>query len=269
MNVLAGNMRRIVRVWWFATARQASWAMASRLDFTFYILGKLVRMGFFFIFALALFHKTSFIAGFDTPQVILFFAVMNMIDVLTQMLWLRGFMFLVEYIRQGQFDMVLTQPLSPLVWATIGKFDVYDLLTLPASVWFVWYALSHLAIPPTSAEYALGATMFIVSLISMYAFSVICGALTFYMTETHNVWWMFRDLSYSARTPQEFFPRSVQLFFVFVIPIFTIIAFPARAVLGLLSWEQVAWAATVAVILFFGAHLFWRRALRQYSSVSS
>jgi len=54
-----------------------------------------------------------------------------------------------------------------------------------------------------------------------------------------------------------------------VIPIAFITTFPAAAVLGQVKTHLVLVSILIAVLLLIGSVLFWRLALRHYSSASS
>src|ERR1035437_10388886 len=54
-----------------------------------YLLGKLVRIGFFLFFLFSIFKHTDALVGYTLPEVALFFLTFNIVDILAQ-LFLRG-----------------------------------------------------------------------------------------------------------------------------------------------------------------------------------
>src|ERR1041385_1081509 len=78
-----------------------------------YLLGKLVRLGFFLFFLISIFKHTDAIAGYTLPEAALFFLTFNIVDILAQ-LFFRGIYGIRALIREGDFDYFLIQPANVL-----------------------------------------------------------------------------------------------------------------------------------------------------------
>lgn len=274
MNLMAvksfQNLKRLARIWrqttfiHFYTAGGSSWHTVLA-----YAIGKILRMGFFIVFVLALFQNGKTIAGYDKGEMLLFWAMMNLVDSLFQMFWLRGFMTLARDVRTGSFDFVLVRPLSPLFWTATHIFDVFDLITVPAIIWSLWFAVHNLSYAIAPTHLALTLLMVLVSLGLAFGVCLTIAALTFWTTEMYNAWWLLRDGVYAARFPPEIYPVAIRTIFSFVIPLFVLTAFPAKALLGLLSPITVIWSIVIALGFNLLGALLWRRGLQRYSSASS
>ena len=73
----------------------------------------------------------------------------------------------------------------------------------------------------------------------------------------------------AGRFPVNIFPAWVRAVLTFVVPIAFITTVPASVLLGRLGGEFVLFSLGVAAILFTASVLFWRFAVRHYSSASS
>ena len=256
------------RVWWKGIGIHFSVLSAIRLDFVFFFIGKISRTVYFFIFFLSALAISPVIAGYDSGQVMLFLATMNLIDITIQILWFRGLTEFPAMIRRGDFDLLLTQPISPLFMTAFRIFDFFDLTTVPIAIAMLWYAFAQL--PSLSAgAWILYLTFCVVGLTLAFAINLFFATLTFWTVESGNLWWIFRDLMYVARMPPEVFPRGVRLFFTFIFPILMIVSFPVKAALGLLSPASAAVAILIASVALVASLKFWHRGLRAYSSASS
>lgn len=262
-------MSRYARTWWRFSAIAFGNNVASRLDFVTYIFGKLVRMGFFLLFAIAIASGGRAIAGYTRAEVLTFFAVMNLVDVVVQLIWYRGLTDLQRLVHRGDFDLVLTKPIAPLFVAAFRMLDVMDLVTLPAAIAFLGYALAALDVVFTAADLAVAVMLFALSCILAFSVNVLFASLTFLVTEMENVWWLYRDLVYVARFPPEVFPRLVRFIFTFGFPILVIVSFPTKGLLGLLTPMMFLWAVLVTALFLALALLAWSAALRRYTSASS
>ena len=70
-------------------------------------------VGFMFLLILGIFEFVPSLAGYAKGEVVLFFAFFNLVDLLAQIFFFRGFWFLQEYVQSGEFDKILTYPVSP------------------------------------------------------------------------------------------------------------------------------------------------------------
>lgn len=260
-------MMQAIRVYTSTASRKISSMMTYRLGMIGYILGKILRMSFFLVFALAMFQKNKTVAGFNAGEIILFYAVMNFFDVITQMFLLRGFTYLPRDISRGSFDLLLTRPTNIFAYITGKGFDVFDFFTVPAAIGFIAVGFAKLGYIPSFEYIVLGILMCTLSFIALIGIFIGIASISFYTNEVENVWWFYRDIAYSARNPAEFFPRVIQIIFTYAVPILVIITYPTRAFLGILSAQQLVTACIVAVVSNVVGITLWRRGLRKYSSV--
>lgn len=267
MKRLASNILRYARVWRRSITLHFGILTASRADFFFFFFGKVFRMGFFLVFFFSLFSIAPTIAGYSKGEALLFFATMNIIDVLVQLLWFRGLTILPNLVKRGDFDLLLTKPISPLFQVAFHIFDFFDLATVPIAVGIVAYAFSLL--PPLSfVQWIFYGVFLCIGLLLAFAMNLFLASVTFYAVESANLWWMYRDLVYIARFPPEVFPHMVRIVFTYGIPILVIVSFPTKAALGRLSPGVALYAIVLTFLALFAAWRFWKRGLRAYQSAS-
>lgn len=269
MKPMVVKIRRYIKIWQLAARMQGLRLLSKPAGLVGYATGKLLRMGFFLVFGLALFSNSTEIAGFSRGELLVCYAFMNAIDIVSQMIFLRGLNSLQILVQKGGFDKLLVQPISALFWVSVCQFDWLDLITIPGAIYYLWYAVHILEYTPGASQILLASVIFIVSCVIAYGIMLIITALTFYSEETENLWWTYRDLVYAARNPPAIFPRGVQFVLTFIIPIFAAVSFPAYALIGRLSIDLIIWEFAAAVALLAIGGVLWRRGIRKYSSASS
>ena len=264
--MLLMEIRRYARIFKQAVANRFADYAVSRADFVTYLAGKLLRMGFFVLLAISLFAHTKTIVGYTKGEVLMFFAVMNMIDVLTQAIWYRGLHSLKDHIRRGKFDQFLVQPVWPLFKVTAMQVDLFDVITIPVAVAYIVFAWRLLPTAPdvTTAIIALG--LFCLSLILAFSINLCMASLSFWTTENESAWALYRDSIYVARFPPEIFPRSIRTVFTFAIPMLGIVAFPAKTLMGLMSPAILLLAIPITSLWLVMSLALWRAGLRHYTS---
>ena len=260
---------KYLRVYKILAIHNFSTLVASRLDFWTLILGKLIRMGFMFVWILAIFNFIENLAGYSKAQTLMFFATFNLVDILAQVFFFRGFWFIQQWVKDGEFDRILTYPLSPIFTTAFKITDWMDVVTLIPSFGLLIYALRLLGSPLGLANLLLYMFLIINGLLIAFAINLFIASITFYTTETRNIFWLYRDLMYTGRFPPEIFNNIIRLFFTFVMPVVVIIAFPTRVLLGLLSLKGILYAVSFSLVVTSLSFLFWKNSLNRYSSVSS
>lgn len=260
------EVRRYWRIYKQATVNRFAVYASSRLDLMTFLLGKLIRMGFFVIIAVSLFNHTKTIAGYSEGQVILFFAVMNMIDVLQQMIWYRGMYNLKDWIRRGRFDQFLVEPVSPMFKMVGMQMDLFDVITFPVAIVYLIVALTLLPTAPQLGQILIAFMLFICSMLLAFGINLCVASLAFWTTENESAWALYRDALYVARFPSEIFPRLLRTFFLFAIPILAMVTFPAQAFMGILTPTTVLVVGAMTLLWLAIGLSLWRIGLKRYTS---
>lgn len=261
------EINRYFWLWWQFTKITTQVALQSRFGAIVFLIGKFLRFGFFLLFLVLLVTKTKGIAGYSFWEVLFFFATFNLLDSIPQFLWREVYRFR-TYVMRGFFDYIITKPVSPLFRCLFGGSDMLDLFILFASVFFVIYAGMHIDGITLQGIFLyillIGNTLLIA--LSFHIFVLAIGILT---TEVDNAIMLYRDLTQMGRVPIDIYQEPIRGFITFIIPIGIMMTFPAKALMGLLSFWNIAVAGIFACLFFTISIFLWRFSLSRYASVSS
>lgn len=261
------SLKKHIRIWWILTGITSQKVLTSRFGTVVFMLGKILRFGFFGLFLLLLQQKTTTIAGYSLWQIIFFYATFNLVDVLPQFFMREVYRFRWNIVT-GAFDYILTKPISPLFRSLFGGSDILDLAILFISIFFVFFSAAHLGDVSGLAiafYIALIANAFLIAL-AIHIFVLAVGILT---TEVDNTLWLYRDLTQMGRVPIDIYLEPVRGFLTFVVPVGIMITFPAKALMGILSPFVILLSFFIGGLFFILARQFWNYALRHYASASS
>ena len=106
-------------------------------------------------------------------------------------------------------------------------------------------------------------------LASLYSLWFILGATSIWFVKIYNVTEVLRGLLEAGRYPIVAYPAAYRFFFTFVIPVTFLTTVPAEAMLGRVQVNWVVGAGALALGLLLASRVFWRFALRFYTSASS
>jgi ABC-2 type transport system permease protein len=232
-----------------------------------FLVGKLIRLLFFFAFVVAVFQHTESIAGYSLVQTALFFLTFNIVD-MTAQVFFRGVYGARRVVTDGDFDFYLIQPCSPLFRMALTTVDFLDVVTilpvvvmigvvfkrLPDLAWinYAWYALLTLN--------GIGIAM---------AIHVLVAALAVRTQELENTIWIYRDVMFMGKFPIDIYGGAARWLLTLVVPIAVMVTFPAKALLGLLSPGWAAYALALDAALLALSAWFWRDSVARYTSSSS
>lgn len=240
----------------------------SKLEFICYIIAKTLRICFFVVFVFALFRNTSSLVGYNRGEVLLFCSFMTTIDVAFQ-LFCRGITTVPTMVRKGEYDILLTKPVSPFFLSCFKMFDFMDFVTLFPTIYFVTIAIQQLPYSISNFNIGLAVIAWICSFIMAVSLNVLISSLAFWVTEIENGTWIYRDLVYVGRFPPEVFPQAIRNVFTFVIPILLIVATPTKVLIGRADTFTFVMMFVMTPLLFIISSLIWKKGLRRYASASA
>ncbi len=225
-------------------------------------------MSFFFVFVFALFRNTSALVGYMRGEVLLFFAFMNTIDVMFQ-LTCRGLMLVPAMVRKGEYDTLLTKPVSPFFLTCFKLFDFMDLGTFVFAIGFLAYAIRDLPYALGGTQILIAAVCWICSFVMAVCLNILIAALSFWTTEIENGMWIYRDLVYVGRFPPEIYPVGIRKAFTYVLPILLIVSTPTLALIGRVQAPTLALMLCMTAILVLLSRFVWLQGLKRYTSASA
>ena len=238
--------------------------LSTRLSSFLFLTGKLIRFTFFLWFLLILKTRLTLVSGYTFDQLVIFFLVFNLFDLLAQFFF-RGIYWFRQDIITGTFDYKLIKPISPLFNALTKHTDFLDLPILILVI--VMLIIKTFHFPSSNILYFL--FLGLASFFTITAIHIIVAAIGVLTTEVDHTIWIFRDLASMGRVPVDIYLNFIRAFLTFVIPISLVFTIPAKVLLGLLTLPAIIASFFASIIVFYISIKFWQLALTKYSSASS
>lgn len=261
------DIKRYLSLWLKLTNQSFMREFLDRWNAGMFLFGKLLRFGFFTIFLFALFAKTSDIGGYTRYQMVFFFLTFNLLDTTAQLFYREVYRFR-PMVVSGDFDLVLTKPMSALFRVLAGGADPLDLYML-----FLYAGLLVYVIMQLGAVTAVGVMAYLALLVNgliiATGFHILVLALAIVTTEVDHAIMIYRDLTMMGRVPTDIYHQPIRAILTFVLPVGLMMTVPAKAFLGLLSPWTVALSLVLGFLFFVLCLKAWRYALTRYSSASS
>jgi len=263
------ELKKYLKVWFqWAHASFASVFAARKFSAILFLLGKIIRFFFFLLLLLIFVGKTESLAGYTLHQAIFFFLVFNLVDISAQLLF-RGVYWFRWRLISGEFDFAMARPISPLFDALCSHPDILDLINLIILVIFMIAFVLRTNLAASLASTLLFFLFLLSGSILALAFHILVVAFGMITSEVDNLIMIYRDLVQMGRIPIDVYAAPIRAFLTFVTPVAIMMTFPAKALMGFLSWQWVILSFLISGIFLWGSLRFWKYALTQYSSASS
>lgn len=231
-----------------------------------FLAGKILRFAFFLTFLYFLLKGADRLAGYTTNQAIFFFLTFNIIDVLAQFFFREVYRFR-PLLVSGDFDLILTKPMSALFRSLMGGADMVDMVTIPPLIIAVIYVGGLL--DPSTLHAVYYFLLLLNGLLLAAAFHIAVLSLGIITLEIDHTIMIYRDLANLGRFPVDIYKGPLKGILTYFIPIGIMITLPAKALMGLVSLPGVLWSLCFGAIATTLSVKFWNLALRKYTSASS
>jgi len=123
------NLKKYFKIWLLMSKNSFLAVFNQRMALSIFLIGKILRFFFFFVFIIFLLKGTKSLAGYNLNQTLLFFFTFNLVDTISQFLFREVYRFR-PLIVSGGFDLVLSKPVNALFRSLMGGADVIDLITI-------------------------------------------------------------------------------------------------------------------------------------------
>jgi ABC-2 type transport system permease protein len=258
---------RELNVWLRYTENSFQETLSHRLMVAVFILAKALRILLFLLFLFFVFQSTKSLAGFSRDQIIFFYLSFNLIDTLANLFFREVYRFRQTIIR-GDLDLILTQPIHPLIRVLLGGADVLDFFTLfLILVLIFWFGSSHFSL--TLFHWVIYFSLVFGALLIAAALHIAVLGLGVITTSVDHLILIYRDFTSLMRIPVDAYSQPFRSVLTFVIPLAVMYTFPPKALLGFLSLPDVFIALLIGVLSLLLALRFWDFSLRHYQSASS
>lgn len=248
------------------TANSIEVVIATRWAMLIFIFGKLLRLSLFIAFVYFLFSGNRTLLGYGQDQALLFVSTFYLLSGIGQMFFRETYRFRPRVVS-GELDYDLIRPIHPLLKNVFGGFDLQDLITLPIITGVVIVVISHLDF--NAGNILAYVLLSLNALLIMFALHVaILGVIIFTPDVDHGLM-MYRDIETMGRFPVDIYKEPLRQILTFVVPVGLMFTIPAKAFLGLLSWQTVVISFLVGIASVYVALRFWNFAVKKYSSASS
>lgn len=220
------------------------------------------------LFGLFLFYRTGYtFEGWSWEEATIVLGLFTLLQGFSATFLVPNLNSIVKQVEQGTLDFVLLKPISSQFWLSTKTISPWGLPDLFFGIILIIYAGNKLSL--TLSSYLASLIPLFFGIIILYSLWFILGATSIWFVKVYNVTEVLRGLLEAGRYPMVAYPVIYRFFFTFVVPVAFLTTVPAQT---MLNRNELSWtinSAILALVLFIFSILFWRFALRFYTSASS
>ncbi len=255
---------KILRLFW-TTAIAAE--LEYRLNFLIATITSIANL-IGSLFGLFLFYRTGYtFQGWNWQEATIVLGLFTLLQGFSATFLVPNLNSIVKQVELGTLDFVLLKPISSQFWLSTKTISPWGLPDLFFGMVLIVYAGTKLGL--TWHNYVASLIPLGFGIIILYSLWFILGATSIWFVKVYNVTEVLRGLLEAGRYPMAAYPVVYRLFFTFVVPVAFLTTVPAQAMLNRSEITWILGAVLLAGILFSFSVLFWRFALRFYTSASS
>ncbi len=264
-------MRRYLEIWGIMLRNSLIRELSFKVNFILWLIVELLWFCGQIVFFGIIFGQVDRIGDWSQWEVILLIGTHQMIAQLFQAFFFVNVANIPELVRTGRLDSLLVLPIDSQFAVSAKQFGLDSLLNAFLGAIVVIVALTKLHVMPSLGIVVLYLIAIAFGVVIHYSIMLALAAVSFWIVRAQGLVYGYFNFLHIARYPDVIFPRLFQFIFGWIIPVIIVANIPARLLIKPLG--QPAWLMLHLIIAgsiaFFLSRVFWRFALRRYSSASS
>jgi ABC-2 type transport system permease protein len=215
------------------------------------------------------FSQTSELNGWSQPELLAVFGVHILMGGVIGMFIQPNMIRLMEDVRQGTLDFVLTKPEDSQLLVSVRELRIWQFVDAIVGIVVLAIAIGQLQVGVGLGQAALFAVALVLGGLMIYCFWLILTVGAFWVVRMDQIVELFEGVYQSGRWPVTIYPGWLRVSLTFLVPIAFAVTVPAEALTSRLTADTLALAVGFAAALFLFTRWWWRFGLRRYSGASA
>lgn len=265
------TVRRYLEIWGIMLRNSLIRELSFKVNFILWLIVELLWFCGQIVFFGIIFGQVDHIGDWSKWEVILLIGTHQMIAQLFQAFFFVNVSNIPELVRTGRLDSLLVLPIDSQFAVSAKQFGLDSLLNALLGAIVVIVALVKLEVTPAFSMVVLYCVAICFGVAIHYSIMLALAAVSFWIVRAQGLVYGYFNFLHIARYPDVIFPQIFRFIFGWIIPVVIVANIPARLLIKPLS--QPGWLMLHLIvagsIAFLLSRIFWRFALRHYSSASS
>jgi ABC-2 type transport system permease protein len=240
-----------------------------RANFFLQILQSLVALGIGLVVLGLVLSYVDDLRGWTGPQLLAVLGTYTIMGGFVRVVLRPNLIRLMEDVREGTLDYVLTKPVDAQVLVSIRMVHIWHGVDVLIGAAVLMVAVAGMD-GGLSVPNVLGFLVCLVlGALMIYSLLTALASAAFLFIRVEPILELFDGVYQAGRWPIGIYPGWLRMGLTFVVPIGVAVTVPSEALTGRLSGAGLLGFVGLAAALFLGTRLVWKAGLRRYSGASA
>jgi ABC-2 type transport system permease protein len=264
-------VRRYIEIYSIMLRNSLIREMSFKANFILWMIVEVLWFCGQILFFSIIFGAVNRIGDWTKWEVVLLVGTHQIIAQLFQAFFFVNVANIPELVRTGKLDSLLLLPIDSQFSVSTKQFGLDSIVNALIGAAVVVFSLSRLGLVPGPGAILLYFAALGFGVAIHYSIMLSLAAVSFWIVRAQGLVYGYFNFLNIARYPDVIFPPLFRFVFSWIVPVVIVANIPARLLIksiGQPGWLvlQLVAAATIACLW---SRIFWRFALRHYSSASS
>ncbi len=260
---------RYLRLFFVFFRASALGELAYRSNFFMQLFESILDLGTALAGLAVVFSHTDSLGGWKPDELLALVGVFFLVGGTIRLLIQPSMESLIESVREGTLDFVLTKPEDAQLLASIQRVEIWKLADVVLGIGVLALALARLGTRVSLWEAVSFVAAFLAGGVIVYSFWLILATLCFWFVRVENILVVFQSMYEAGRWPVSIYPRWLRFALTFLVPVAFAVTVPAQALASRLVWQVLLGAWMLAAAMFIASRYFWRLGIKRYSGASA
>jgi ABC-2 type transport system permease protein len=264
-------VRRYIEIYSIMLRNSLIREMSFKANFVLWMVVEVLWFCGQIVFFSIIFGQVDRIGDWTKWEVVLLVGTHQIIAQLFQAFFFVNVANIPELVRTGKLDSLLALPVDSQFAVSTKQFGLDSVINAGLGGVVVVVSLLQLGVVPSPMSILLYLIALLFGVAVHYSIMLSLAAVSFWIVRAQGLVYGYFNFLNIARYPDVIYPRLFRFVFSWIIPVVIIANIPARLLIK--SLGQPYWLmfhmVVASTIVFWLSRVFWRFALRHYSSASS
>ena len=247
--------------------------MVEELEYRTNFFGNMLTSLFWIVIAVltvdVFFNQTNQLGGWSYYEVLVLLGVFNTINGFIEFALRQNMARIVDHIRKGTLDYVLTKPVDSQFFVSFRHLVFWRLADIFWGCALIVYALAKLGRWPSVLDFVLFLILLLAAMVLVYSIWMILMTTSFWFVKIEILSFIFSSFFETTRFPVQVYKGWLRILLTFILPAAFMTSVPSAALTGKWDVATTVIALLVALGFFVVSRVFWKVALKSYTSASS
>lgn len=218
----------------------------------------------------AVYANVDTIGTWGRGEMILYIGSFSLLNAVNMVLYFFGVIEIPRKIKNGEMDLYLTKPISPLFRLTFEKMNPGSVPLIIMSILIIAYGVKVSKITLTVSGVLAYIGWMLLMQILYYEMEVIIRSVSFYLISNGRLYQVEEaGLDLCMKLPGIAFYGIYKVIFYCILPYGIMATLPVQSMIGEMSFDIAVHGVVVLIVFTFLTAFLWKNGIKHYNSASS